>query len=208
MNMKLFLASRVVHPDSLKKLDEFVGGLTGKSVAYIPTAANGEGYGSWKDGESWEIVQTLGMNITLVELEDFRNSSVIDQLKDKDIIWVAGGECGYLMYWIRRCEVDTHLRSLLSEKTVYVGSSAGSMVTAPTLQVTEWFQGDIETGASVIPGLGLVDFDFCPHFQNDQMDYINSHYHGKKLYAVKDGEEIIVEDNVISVIGEERRIGK
>lgn len=202
--MKLFLASRVVHPTSLEKLDEYVGGLTGKSVAYIPTAANGEGYESWKTGGSWTEIQKIGMDISLVQLEDFRNESAVEVLKGKDIIWVAGGECGYLMYWIRRCQIDKHIQSLLSDKTVYVGSSAGSMITAPTLQITEWFGNDIEPGASVIPGLGLVDFDFYPHFEDDQMDYIKTHNRSKKLYVLKDGEALIVEDNKITVFGEER----
>jgi dipeptidase E len=204
--MKLFLASRAVHPLSLKKLDEFVGGLSGKSVAYIPTAANGGGYESWKTGGSWTEIQKLGLDITLVQLEDFRNESAVEALKDKDIIWVAGGECGYLMYWMRRCEIDKRIRSLLTDKTVYVGSSAGSMITAPTLQITEWYLNETETGASVIPGLGLVDFDFYPHFEDDQMEYIKAHNQSKKLYAVKDGEVVIVEDNKIFVFGEERVI--
>jgi hypothetical protein len=45
ITMKLFLASEVKHPDSLKKLEEYVGGFTNKKIAYIPTAANGESFG-------------------------------------------------------------------------------------------------------------------------------------------------------------------
>ncbi|MEK7526626.1 MAG: hypothetical protein AAB546_04050 [Patescibacteria group bacterium] len=40
--MKLFLASEAKHPDSIEKLKKFIGGFEGKSIAYVPTAANGE----------------------------------------------------------------------------------------------------------------------------------------------------------------------
>ncbi len=46
---KLFLASEMKHPDSIEKLKQYVGGeLAQKNITYIPTAANGEFYGSWK----------------------------------------------------------------------------------------------------------------------------------------------------------------
>lgn len=201
--MKLFLTSRAVHPNTLQKLDEYVHGISGKSIAYIPTAANGDGYGHWKEGESWRTVQTLGASLSLIELEQFRSKDVLKDLLGKDIIWVAGGECGYLMYWMRRCEIDTHIHEIL-EKSLYVGSSAGSMVTAPTLHVAEWYPTDKEIGAATIPGLGLVDFDIYPHFTDDQMDYVKDHSESKKIYLLKDGEEIIVEDNTVTVVGEER----
>ena len=45
--MKLFLASDAKYPDSIEKLRSFIGGFEGKSIAYIPTAVNGEEeYGS------------------------------------------------------------------------------------------------------------------------------------------------------------------
>ena len=42
---------------------------------------------------------------------------------------------------------------------------------------------------------------FDKHF-----DKIKQKYCGKKLYLLKDGEEIIVEDNKVTLIGEERII--
>src|SRR3989338_3113919 len=100
--MRLFLASEAKHPNSMKNLEKFAGGFTGKKLAYIPTAANGElAFGGWqKNSETWQLVQTLGAKVTAVQLEDYKNSSVIKLLKNKDIIWFAGGACSYLMYWI------------------------------------------------------------------------------------------------------------
>jgi len=205
--MRLFLASEAKNPATMDKLREYVGGFEGKSIAYIPTAANGEEpFGSWKKSSStWQLVQTLGAKVISVQLEDYKNSSVIELLKNKDILWFAGGCPGYLMYWIRRCELDKALPKLL-KKSLYVGSSAGSMATSNQLNTTEWYFGEGEPGASVIPGLGLVDFEIYPHYEESMLEYIKKHYQGKKLYLLKNGEEVLVEDNKVRVLGEERII--
>lgn len=204
--MKLFLASEAKHPDSIEKLKKFIGGFEGKSIAYIPTAANGENpYGEWKtESSTWKLVNTLGANVTPVVLEEYKNSSVLDVLKGKDVIWFAGGACGYLMYWIRRCELDKHLPDLLKNGSVYVGSSAGSMVTAQTLTVTEWYLGESETGASLFPGLGYVDFEIYPHFEDEMLPEIKKHWNDKKLCLLKNGEAITVVDGNVTVLGEQR----
>ncbi len=208
--MKLFLASEAKHPESLEKLREFVGGFEGKSIAYIPTAANGENpYGEWKtESTTWKLVNTLGARVTPVVLEEFKNANVLNVLKGKDIIWFAGGACGYLMYWIRRCELDKHLPELLSAGSVYVGSSAGSMIAAPTLAVTEWYLGESEAGASLFPALGYIDFEIYPHFEEEMLPEIKKHWNGKKLCLLKNGEAIIVSNDKVTILGEERFLGE
>ncbi len=202
--MKLFLASEAKNPQTIKKLDSYVGGLRDKRIAYIPTAANGEAWGSWRDGGSWNLAQTLNAQITLLQLEDSSLEVTREKLQHQDIIWVAGGLCGYLMYWMRRRKMDVVLPQILDGGTLYVGSSAGSMVTSKTLDISEWYPSDQEYGAHFIPGLGLVDFDIYPHFEEGQQEDIKSWYRGKKLYMLKNGEEIIVEDKKVIVVGEER----
>lgn len=202
--MKLFLASEAKHPDSLERLKKYIGGFSGKSIAYIPTAANGEGFGSWKEGGSWNLVQTLGANVTLVQLEDIRNSSVVDMLIGKDIIWVAGGYCAYLMYWMRRCKLDKHMKDILNRGSLYVGSSAGSMITYKNLDLADWYIGEVEPGAKGMSGLGLVDFEIYPHYEDSLHDQIKKLYKGERMYLLKNGEAVLVEGNKVSVLGDER----
>ncbi|MDP2638148.1 MAG: Type 1 glutamine amidotransferase-like domain-containing protein [Candidatus Levybacteria bacterium] len=202
--MRLFLASEVKNPPTFKKLTEYIGKFKGKKIAYIPTAANGQGWESWKTGGSWELSQSLSADISLILLEDYWNKDVASQLEGKDVIWFAGGQPGYLLYWIRRTQIDKHIKRILDSGTLYVGSSAGSMIAGKSDEVTEWYEGENEHGANAIPTLNLVDFDIYPHFRDEQLEYIKKHYKGNKLYLLKDGEEIIVEDEKIMVIGEER----
>ena len=206
--MKLFLASEMKHPKSIEKLRKFLGGsFKAKTIAYIPTAANGEEpFGSWKQNSTtWKLVNTLGAKVSSVQLEDYKNSSVIEELKNKDVLWFAGGYPGYLMYWIRRCEVDKALPELL-KKSIYVGSSAGSMITSKKLSTTEWYLGEAEPGAGAIPGLGLVNFEIYPHCEDSILPQIKKHWKNGRLYLLKNGEVITVVNGKVEVLGEERTL--
>lgn len=204
---KLFLASRAAVPESMEKLEKFAGGLKGKSVVYCPTAANGErGYGSWKDSETLKIVKKSVAKVTIVELENYWNEDVLNKFRNKDIVWFAGGMSGYLMYWIRRVALDILLPKLLSKGVIYVGSSAGSMICAPTHHLAELFHGEEERGASVIPGLGFIDFEIFPHYDEKYLPALKEKWHYGKLCLLKDGEAITISDGKMEILGEERFI--
>jgi dipeptidase E len=203
--MRLFLASEGSDPRTTSKLDEYVGGLENKKILYIPTAKNGNREGRWDESKTWQFLNKCGSIPKAYQLEDYHSKLDIEPVEQADIIWITGGAAGYLMYWAIRTGFDVLLRSVLNDK-IYVGSSAGSMITSKNLNICEWYIGEVEKGASNIPGLGLVDFDFYPHYDDSLFGEIKGKYKGNKLYLVKNGEELIVEDNNIKVIGEERFI--
>ncbi len=203
--MKLFLASTTKHPDSVAKLRNFIGvGLANKKIVYVPTARNGEFYGSWKDSESLKIASSLGADLAIVELENYFYQDIFAPIEKADILWVAGGMSGYLLYWFRRTGLDKRIAEILNNGTIYVGSSAGSMVCSRTQRVSEWYLGGSEPGASLFPGLGLVDFEIYPHFADNQLEEIKKHWQDGELRLLKDGEVITVVDGKVEVLGEPR----
>ena len=202
--MKLFLASEAKNPVSLEKLKIYCKGFKGKTIVYVPTAANGEFYGSWKGGESIKVVQSLGAEVRIVELEDIKFKDVLKDIKGADILWMAGGMAGYLLYWIRRVKLDTLLPQMFKRGVLYIGSSAGSMICSKTQYSSEWFIGDTEPGASLLPGLGLIDFEIYPHYDETVLPEIKKLHKRGSLYLLKDGEAIVVENNSIKVLGDER----
>lgn len=207
--MQLFLASETKHPDSLAALREFTGNnFVGKKMVYIATAANGEGYGSWRGGESWKVAANLGAAFSIVELEDFDYRDCLTPIREADYIWMAGGMSGYLLYWLRRTQLDGLLPQWLEQGKIYIGSSAGSMVCSKTQYLSEIYLGDNEPGASVIPGLGLVDFEIYPHYEDKMRAEIEAVWPKGKLYLVKNGEAITVKNGQIQVLGETRVIDK
>lgn len=202
---KLFLASEGVNPRTLIKLKDFIGGsFEGKKVAYVPTAANGDHYGVWKAGGSIKIVPNLGADFKLVELESCVYQDVYLQIKGSDILWIAGGQTGYLLYWFRRSGLDKKLGELLESGTIYVGSSAGSMACSKTQYASEWYLDEPEAGASLLPGLGLIDFEIYPHYEEKLLPRIKKFWKKGELYLLKDGEVITVVDGKVEILGRRR----
>lgn len=154
------------------------------------------------------MAQTLGADITLVQLEGYENKDPAEDLIGKDIIWFAGGYAGYLLYWMRKTKLNEKIKDILEKGSIYVGSSAGSMITGKSMDYLEWYIGENEHGAGCIPGLGLVDFTFYPHYKDEYLEEIKEKSKDKKTYLVKDGEAVIVEDGKVTVFGEERFIEK
>ena len=208
---KMFLASEAKNPESWKKLEEFIGGFKSKRIAYVPTAGNGEEpYGTWPDAATWKLVNKSGAKVKAVVLEDYKNPSVLKEFKNIDIIWFAGGMPGYLLYWIRRTQLDKYLSKLLNKGVVYVGSFAGSMVASKTQYLSEVCIGESEPGASIFPGLGFVDFEIYPHYEDKLFTKIKKVWKKKwgPLYLLKNGEAITVVGKKIEVLGEKRILKK
>jgi dipeptidase E len=206
--MKLFLASEAKHPESIAKLRDFVPEIEKKKIIYIPTAANGEFYGSWKDGESIQVAKTVSKHFDIVQLEDYLVMDINQKIISADVIWMAGGISGYLLYWIRRLQLNELIPKVLDNGIVYVGSSAGSMVCSKTQFISELYPPDPEPYASTIPGLGLIKFEIYPHFENEMLPDIKKVWKKGTLYLLKNGEVITVHDKHVKVFGEKRLITK
>lgn len=207
--MRLFLAADAKHPESIEKLKSFIGPeFPRKKIVYVPTASNGEHYGKWKSGESIQAVVSLGNSLSIVELEDQCYKDVISEIRTADILWLAGGMTAYLLYWLRRTELDKAIPELLAQGIPYIGSSASSMACSKTVHVAEVFIGESEPGASLVPGLGLIDFEIYPHYEDELRPEIEKRWQKGTLYLLKNGEVITVENGKVTVLGEERIIRK
>lgn len=205
--MKLFLASEDENETTIEALRTYLNGFKGKKCYFIPTAINGElDLGdSWQSFDIWKIVQDTGMEVFPFLLENHREGVKLEDFTGVDVLWFTGGSAGYLIYWVRRTGLDQILPKLL-DKYVYIGSSSGSWIASKSLDIAEWFIGEGEKGAANMDGLGLIDFDIYPHYDDSLYDQIKQKYKGNKLYLLKDGEHVVVENSVITLFGEERII--
>jgi dipeptidase E len=202
--MKLFLSSEDEHPETIEKLKTFIGAdYSNKKIAYVVTASNGELYGAWKESEALKRVSSIFPHVTFLELEEFDRMPILQIIKSCQVLWISGGMPGYLLYWIRRSGLEKELPQLFEQGMIFVGSSAGSMACSKTQNVSEWYLGEPEIGAKYIPGLGLIDFEIYPHYQEEFLLEIKKHWRKGKLALLKDGEVITKVNDKITWLGEE-----
>ena len=114
------------------------------------------------------------------------------------------------MRWLNKTGLTKTLSELLKDK-VYVGASAGSMVTNSDLNLKlsqEIYEEDgLET--EEMKGLNFVDFYFLPHLNSEWLKKMKKENIEKvaeginrPIYALDDNSALKVVDNKIEVISE------
>ncbi|OGZ03115.1 MAG: hypothetical protein A2390_00785 [Candidatus Liptonbacteria bacterium RIFOXYB1_FULL_36_10] len=181
------------------------------SLVYIPTAANVE-----KGDKSWLINDLYNLKKQDFKSIDIADISAVDEkiwrpkLEEADVLFFEGGNTYYLMEWINKSGLVYLLPELLKNK-VYVGVSAGSMVTSKdlALRISQVLYGeDLERTEDML-GLNFVDFYFLPHldspyFKELREDFIKENMKGisDKIYVLDDNSALKVVDEKVEVTGE------
>jgi dipeptidase E len=141
--------------------------------------------------------KSLGV-LELTALPSIKEDVWTSVVQEADALLVYGGDVLYLCRWMRESGLANLLPSL--DETVYVGVSAGSMVTAPIFGET---YNDPDTPFVISQGLGLVDFAMLPHL--DHRDHPESSTDRAErmaakvpvpTYAIDDPTAIMVDDTV------------
>ncbi|MEZ4863859.1 MAG: Type 1 glutamine amidotransferase-like domain-containing protein [Caldilineaceae bacterium] len=104
--------------------------------------------------------KSLGV-LELTALPSIQAEVWIAAVQATDALLVQGGDVFYLCRWMRESGLAEFLPTL--DKTVYVGISAGSMVTAPIFGET---YDNPKTPFVIDKGLGLVGFALLPHLDH------------------------------------------
>lgn len=232
--MKLLLTSSGVA--NARIYDELVG-LLGKPVEestalVIPTATypfpGGPGH-AWQAirgasgpspaGLDWKSLGVLELSV----LPSIDEQCWVPAVRETDALLVWGGDPVFLSYWMHRSGFADVLRSV-SDETVYLGVSAGSIVAAGTFAETydeprhgrgdvlsteeivfDTLDGDVRMDLVKAQGAGLVDFAVIPHVDHpDHQDMAAAERWAARLpvptYAIDDQTAVKVVGGKVEVV--------
>ena len=214
--MKLLLTSGGVTNAAIR---EALIGMLGRPIAdcdalFIPTAQWGQPacgpHSVWRStsgasaddalvGLGWKSVGVL----ELTALPSLAEERWMPWVRDADVLLVDGGDARYLYTWL----LTSNLAALLADlpELVWVGVSAGSMVTTPRVgrEFLDWQpDGPDDT-------LGWVDFSIFPHLENPDLPH-NTTAAAERwaatlpgpAYAIDDETAIVVTDDGTEVVSE------
>lgn len=185
----------------------------GLKMLFCLTASNYEG-GEMNDWliDDLEKLKSLGFKIDICDINGVSKDNFLPRFEWADILYFEGGNTQWLRNCIKNSGLEEHLLKLL-ETRIWIGASAGSCVLCPTIcnSCQDLFDENIE--GFPIDGLGLVNFQFIPHLNNEYFPKINFEnlknaskdlldIDGENLYIVDDNGAVVVNNDNIKIIGE------
>lgn len=212
--MKLLLTSNgLVNKSIIAALMELVGKPAGETnVAFIPTAADAE-----EDDKGWlinDLVNIKNQNfkqIDIVDIAALPRESWLPRLEHADILFFGGGHTRHLLHWLKKSGLAEMLPELLTTR-VYVGISAGSIATGPSLAMSSSTDAPFDYNDDIPydgKGLHLVNFYIRPHFNSPDFPKANEEYLREKakevpetIYALDDQSALKVIDGVVEIVSE------
>jgi dipeptidase E len=181
------------------------------TLVYIPTASNAE-----TGDKNWvidDLIIIKSLNFKSIEITDI--SAVGEEIwkpsfERADILYFEGGNTYHLMRWIQKTGLITLLPKMLETK-VFVGVSAGSMITNPdlALKLSQKIYEESMLETEQMKGLGLVDFYFLPHLNSnwflkmrrENIELLKNDIN-RKVYVMDDQSAVKVVDHEIEIISE------
>jgi len=156
-----------------------------------------------------EVIKENGYDMEDFDIEGKTKEEIKDFFKDKNIVHVEGGNTFYLIKAIRETGFAVILKELLDEGKVYIGTSAGSYIMCPTIEVSDWNpDGKDRFGVTDFTALNYVPFVLKVHYKDEQEEIVRKGIETLKypIHILKDGQGMFCEDGVYKFIGDEAEI--
>lgn len=211
--MRLLLTSS---GNTNKSIENALSELLGKpfldaNLVFVPTAANvEEDISGWLKTDITNF-QKLGFNkFDVIDISKTDREDWLSIFKEADVFVFGGGNEKYLLEWIRKTGIDKELQTLLKSK-VYVGISAGSMVTAKNLSLADsgkLYYEDFDR-KDHLEGLGYIPFEIRPHLNSEYFKDVTIPNLEKiagqikhPFYAIDDNTAVQVVNSKVTIISE------
>lgn len=199
---KMFLASSFAEVVNL--FSDFEKNLEGKRVTFIPTASTVEEIVFYvKDAK--KAMEKLGLIVDVLELSTAASQEINQKLMNNDFIYVTGGNTFFLLQELKRTGADQIIIDQVFAGKLYIGESAGAMVTSPNITYVQMMDS-IEEAPNLksLDALGLVDFYTVPHHTNPPFaeitqEILDTYSSTLKLKAISNHEAIVVEKGIVKI---------
>ncbi len=160
-------------------------------TVFIPTAAEADiGDKQWVKTNRQGLVDA-GFNLFDYTLTNKTPKQIEADLKDVDIFHLNGGNMFFLLLQARKSGFDKFIQKQMNQGKIYIGSSAGSIIAAPDINVTRVFKTrSFKNKLKNFKALNLVNFVIFPHWGGD--DFKDEYLSKRISYAYQENSSIIL----------------
>lgn len=173
-------------------------------IAYVTTASKSVPNPAYLERHR-NRMKELGYDFEEIDIDGKDESSLKELLKNKDIIFVEGGNTFYLLKAIRESGFDKVIGELLDSGAVYIGSSAGSYVACPTIEMATWKHQDKYDRCNItdLTAMNLVSFLVTAHYNEEYRELLTEKIRSCQ-YPVRiltDDQALLIQNENIVLIG-------
>ncbi|MBE5820081.1 MAG: hypothetical protein E7310_04655 [Clostridiales bacterium] len=170
----------------------------GAKIGFIATASELDD-GRWYMEKDKKDLVDMNFKIIDIDITNEDKDSIIEKFNSVDAIFVAGGNCFYLLQQLKMKKVLEDLIEFANSK-IYVGSSAGSCIACPSIEYVEKL--DDKTEAPLLKdynAMNLIDAYILPHYNSKEKytklaDEIINENKNLKFIKLSNEQAVIVND--------------
>ncbi|OFY37448.1 MAG: hypothetical protein A2Z69_03375 [Bacteroidetes bacterium RBG_13_44_24] len=184
--------------------------ISGIKLAYITTASKGAKNMNYIEIHKKKLSES-GINFEEIDIDRKNEDELRKLLKDKNAIWVEGGNTFYLLKAVQESGFNRVIKEQIEKGVIYIGSSAGSYIMCPTIEMSTWKKPGEEKerfGITDLAALNLIPFLIKAHYNPSLEEFLKEKLANTKypVKILKDGQAILVEGNTYKLVGDGEEI--
>ena len=197
---ELFLSSSF--KDVATIFADFKQDLKGKTVTFIPTASIVEKVVFYV-ASGKKALEKLGLKVHILEISTAEPEEINTKLRNNDFIYVTGGNTFFLLQELKRTGADKIITEEVNAGKVYIGESAGAMITSPNVEyATAMDSVKKAPNLENFDALGLVPFYTVPHYTNSPFQkvaqkIVDTYSSVLPLSPISNHEALLVRDDQV-----------
>lgn len=181
----------------------------GKQVLFIPTAGNVEEYRGYID-EALQSFANLGFQVEVLDISFCDRETAQAKIFQSKLLYIAGGNSFYLLQELKKKHLLSLIREQIADGMVYVGESAGAIITAEDIDYSKLMDDKGVAGElSDTAALNEVDFYVLPHvgeepFVESAQAILDTYEDKLNLLPLSNRQAVLVEGEEMKVLEENK----
>ncbi len=177
--------------------------ITDCKIAYISTASKKVHDDSYAKNHQREM-KKLNFSFDVIDIAGMNKDELKKALAGHDIVFVEGGNTYYLLKSVRDSGFDKVIKELLSKGVVYIGSSAGSYITCPSIIMSTFNERGFDRfGITDFTAMNLVPFLIKAHYTPDMQKKLAEKFNnlGYPMRILNDNQALLIQDGEVQLLG-------
>ncbi|MBT2636927.1 Type 1 glutamine amidotransferase-like domain-containing protein [Bacillus sp. ISL-39] len=192
----------------ISKIKNVIGGQSFR-LAYIPSRTDKE---RWYFEKAKPEFSKLGItDFFYFDVDEDFELSQLEEFISCDAIFLSGGNTYHFLKNLKEQNIVKYIKKMVDEGKPLIGVSAGSIIMSKLIKIAA-FHDENEVQLNELSGLGLVDFEFMPHWnrESDQLDELLKYslIQEESIFTCDDGDGIVIEGDEIEFYGHIKEIRK